>query len=155
MSTLNTLERSAYLHIKLSTCGLVIEEVGAIRQALGQVSRLVENAFEQLQDGLSMLKENPDAGHNQIARTLQFVDLVTQLCAYSDSELDNIEHLALDLNKLVDDLRDSNKDDAFEKVLTFATELDGRLAILHERLKDRGHKAVLQDSLEEGGVDFF
>ena len=87
-------------------------------------------------------------------RSLQFADMVEQLGAYCDGELDNVERLARDLNLIVNDVIDGSPG-ALGKLVEFQQALDARLVSLRTRLADHGHKSVVQQTMAEGDIELF
>lgn len=149
-------ERENYLLTKRAAGHLVLEEMGAVRQALGQIRSIVADAITPLGHAIQSMNTSdlpPEAKTNAV-RSLQFADMVEQLAAYCDAELDNVEQLARDLNDLVNTLMD-NGDASLDTVLMFQQTLNARLDALRHRLADRGHKSVLQDNMTEGDIELF
>lgn len=148
-------ERQNYLLTKQVAGFLVLEEVGAVRQAVGQIRSLVADAINPLANLV-------EASHGKVetdtrgdaVRALQFADMVEQLGAYCDAELDNVETLARDLNSRVNDIL-SNLPEGQQNLIAFRESLQARLLTLRERLADRGHKSVLQQDMGEGDIELF
>lgn len=148
-------ERTSYLLIKRAAGFLILEELGAVRQAVAQIRSLVSDAVPPLSELVSAAggAVNDDVQRNAI-RSLQFADMVEQLGAYCDAELDNVVCLARDLNHLVNEIMGGNTE-ALAQLAEFRHNLDERLDNLRLRLADRGHKSVVQDNMTEGDIELF
>ncbi|MEQ1438878.1 hypothetical protein AAG565_05910 [Fontimonas sp. SYSU GA230001] len=153
MTDLNTDERRTYLLTKRAAGHLTLEEVGAVRQALGQIRAIVADAVKPLAEAVEKMDVAPGIRTNAV-RSLQFADMVEQLGAYCDAELDNVERLARDLNQVVNDVIDGRAG-ALDRLVEFQHALDERLHSLRIRLADRGHKSVVQQSMAEGDIELF
>ncbi len=155
MNEIDDGERTSYLLIKRAAGFLILEELGAVRQAVGQIRSLVSDAVPPLSELISAAggAVDDDVQRNAI-RSLQFADMVEQLGAYCDSELDNVVRLARDLNHLVNEIMGGNNE-ALAQLAEFRHNLDGRLDNLRIRLADRGHKSVVQDNMTEGDIELF
>jgi hypothetical protein len=153
VTDLSTDERKTYLLTKRAAGYLTLEEVGAVRQALGQIRAIVADAVKPLAEAVEKMDAAPEIRTNAV-RSLQFADMVEQLGAYCDGELDNVERLARDLNQIVNDVIDGSPG-ALGKLVEFQHALDGRLDSLRTRLADRGHKSVVQQNMVEGDIELF
>lgn len=156
MAELADTEREQYLLTKRVAGFLVLEEMGAVRQALGQIRSIVADSVNPLSAAIQAIGSQGDAPGVQAeaVRSMQFADMVEQLAAYCDAELDNVECLARDLNDLVNGIM-HDEDDAHAHLLKFQTELSGRLESLRSRLANRGHKSVTQDNMTQGDIELF
>lgn len=155
MDELKNSERQDYLLTKQAAGFLVLEEVGAVRQAVSQIRTIIADAANPL---ATLVEASKDAVSEQVrgdaVRSMQFADMVDQLSAYCDAELDNVEQLARDLNLLVNDiLADASR--GAERVSSFQQTLQSRLMQLRSRLADRGHKSVVQKDMGEGDIELF
>ncbi len=148
-------ERTSYLLIKRAAGFLILEELGAVRQAVSQIRSLVSDAVPSLSNLVSAAGAAVDDDIKRDAvRSLQFADMVEQLGSYCDAELDNVVCLARDLNHLVNEIMDGNTD-AIQQLSDFRHNLDSRLETLRVRLADRGHKSVVQENMTEGDIELF
>lgn len=153
MTDLSIDERKTYLLTKRAAGHLTLEEVGAVRQAVGQIRTIVADAVKPLAAAVEKMDVAPDIRMNAV-RSLQFADMVEQLGAYCDNELDNVERLARDLNQIVNDVIDGAPG-ALGKLVDFQHALDARLESLRTRLAHRGHKSVVQQDMAEGDIELF
>ncbi len=153
MEDISNNERSGYLLTKRAAGHLVLEEVGAVRQAVAQIRAIVADAVTPLARAVEAQGIDPETQGDAV-RSLQFADMVEQLGAYCDAELDNLECLARDLNAVVNDVIVGTPG-GLKKLLAFQHTLEGRLDVLRLRLADRGHKSVVQDSMSEGDIELF
>lgn len=156
MTQLAETEREHYLLTKRAAGFLVLEEMGAVRQALGQIRSIVADAVGPLSSAIQAISHSDDSHTVQAeaVRSMQFADMVEQLAAYCDAELDNVECLARDLNELVNGIM-HDEGEAHAHLIKFQTELSGRLDALRTRLANRGHKSVTQDNMTEGDIELF
>lgn len=118
-------ERNTYLPTKRAAGYLTLEEVGAVRQAVGQIRTIVADAVKPLAAAVEKMDVTRDIRANAV-RSLQFADIVEQLGAYCDGELDNVERLARDLNRIVNDVIDDSPG-ALGRLVEFQHALDARL----------------------------
>lgn len=153
---MQTDERENYLLTKRAAGHLVLEEMGAVRQALGQIRRIVADAIVPLGTAVQSMDSSklPADVQTDAVRSLQFADMVEQLAAYCDAELDNVETLARDLNELVNAIMQDG-DASLNTLIAFQQTLNGRLEALRSRLAYRGHKSVLQDNMNVGDIELF
>lgn len=153
MNELSVSERDRYLLTKRAAGYLVLEEVGAVRQAVGQIRAIVADAVTPLARAIEQMQVDTHT-HANAVRSLQFADMVEQLGAYCDAELDNVARLARDLNVVVNDIIDG-KPDSLQRLGEFQLALEARLDGLRARLADRGHKSVVQQDMTEGDIELF
>lgn len=155
MNEFGDAERTSYLLIKRAAGFLILEEVGAVRQAVGQIRSLVTDAVPHLSEMISAPGALGDEELTRNAiRSLQFADMVEQLGAYCDAELDNVVGLARELNELVNAVLDGDEG-AQQRLSSFRPQLEDRLERLRLRLADRGHKCVVQENMDEGDIELF
>ncbi len=109
MNELGDAERISYLLIKRAAGFLILEEVGAVRQAVGQIRSLVSDAVPALSQMISAPGAADEALQRNAIRSLQFADMVEQLGAYCDAELDNVVCLARELNDVVNAVMDGDE----------------------------------------------
>ncbi len=154
MNELGDAERISYLLIKRAAGFLILEEVGAVRQAVGQIRSLVSDAVPALSQMISAPGPADEALQRNAIRSLQFADMVEQLGAYCDAELDNVVCLARELNEVVNAVMDGDET-AQQQLSDFRHQLEERLERLRVRLADRGHKCVVQENMDEGDIELF
>ncbi|RMD78976.1 MAG: hypothetical protein D6809_04715, partial [Gammaproteobacteria bacterium] len=110
----------------------------------GMLQRL-EAANQAVRRGLDELSGIGREVHEQVGvavRSLQFEDLVTQAAGHSRERLEELKELA-------EALREAGRDAAPGAALGRAVEA------LEARWRERRHRAVQQESLEEGSVELF
>lgn len=155
MTDLSSDERTHYLLTKRAAGFLVLEEVGAVQQAVTQMRALVADAMPPLSRAVAALPEAVDADTRGAAvRSLQFADMVDQLANYCHGELENVVQLARELNDHVNGLIEDEAG-AVERLAAFQQTLEQRLTGLRARLTHHGHKPVVQQNMDEGDIELF
>jgi len=88
-------------------------------------------------------------------RSLQFEDVVTQLVAYSDDHVQRLKQLTHRLRTTTESLRQHPGSADSSRVHGLVEEFNAEIARLKEEWQRPLNKAVSQDSMEEGDVEFF
>ena len=88
-------------------------------------------------------------------RSLQFEDVVTQLVAYSDDHVQRLKQLTHRLRTTTESLRQNPGSADSGRVHGLVEEFSAEIARLKEEWQRPLNKAVSQDSMEEGDVEFF
>ncbi len=88
-------------------------------------------------------------------RSLQFEDVVTQLVAYSDDHVQRLEQLTHRLRETADGLRQDPGQASRQRVHQLVEEFSQEIAALKADWERPLNKAVSQNSMEEGDVEFF
>jgi len=88
-------------------------------------------------------------------RSLQFEDVVTQLVAYSDDHVQRLKQLTHRLRETTESLRQNPQQASSQQVHRLVEEFSQEIAALKEDWQRPLNKAVSQNSMEEGDVEFF
>ena len=88
-------------------------------------------------------------------RSLQFEDVVTQLVAYSDDHVQRLKQLTHRLRTTTESLRQNPGSADSGRVHGLVEEFSAEIARLKEEWQRPLNKAVSQDSMDEGDVEFF
>jgi methyl-accepting chemotaxis protein len=88
-------------------------------------------------------------------RSLQFEDVVTQLVAYSDDHVQRLKQLTHRLRETTESLRRNPQQASSQQVHRLVEEFSQEIAALKEDWQRPLNKAVSQNSMDEGDVEFF
>ena len=155
MEQLSREERNHYLLTKRVAGFLILEETGAVQQAVSQIRAIVADAINPLARAVESMQADVDAEtRSHAVRALQFADMVDQLAAYCDAELGNVVQLSRELNDHVNHIME-DKPGAHQGLVEFQQVLEARLEALRKRLADHGHKSVVQQNVDEGDIELF
>ncbi len=118
----------------------------------------IENYNRRVDEKLSSLTGiNAEIGQavGTAVRSLQFEDVVTQLVAYSDDHVQRLKQLTHRLRETTENLRNHPQQADSQKVHQLVEEFSQEIAALKQDWERPLNKAVSQESMEEGDVEFF
>ena len=118
----------------------------------------IENYNRRVDEKLSSLTGiNAEIGQavGTAVRSLQFEDVVTQLVAYSDDHVQRLKQLTHRLRETTENLRKHPQQANAQKVHQLVEEFSQEIAALKQDWERPLNKAVSQNSMEEGDVEFF
>ena len=118
----------------------------------------IESYNQRVDEKLSQItgiNEEIGAAVGTAVRSLQFEDVVTQLVAYSDDHVQRLKQLTHRLRTTTESLRQNPGSADSGRVHGLVEEFSAEIARLKEEWQRPLNKAVSQDSMEEGDVEFF
>ncbi len=125
--------------------------VDSMLEAIKSYNRRVDQKLAQI----TAINEEISQAVGLAVRSLQFEDVVTQLVAYSDDHVQRLQQLTHRLRNTTESLG-QNRDSADSgRVHGLVEEFNNEIAHLKEEWQRPLNKAVSQESMEEGEVEFF
>ncbi len=125
--------------------------VDGMLEAIKSYNRRVDEKLAQI----TGINEEIGQAVGMAVRSLQFEDVITQLVAYSDDHVQRLQQLTHRLRSTTESLRQDPGCADSGQVHGLVEEFSAEIARLKEEWQRPLNKAVSQESMEEGDVEFF